>query len=104
VVGPLLKAGKAVEQQTDDLDRKVLNLAHHDAQVRTFMTVPGVGPAVPHPPSPPCLAGHKLGRVSPRRRPIFLHDYRGSSWDKASATSRHMSTPLRSPFASSRLI
>ena len=27
VVGPLLKARKAIEQQTDDLDRKVLKLA-----------------------------------------------------------------------------
>src|SRR5262249_50450562 len=30
--------------QTDDLDRKVLKLARHDAQVRRFMTVPGIGP------------------------------------------------------------
>ena len=44
VVGPLLKARKAIEQQTDDLDRKVLKLARYDAQVRRFMTVPGVGP------------------------------------------------------------
>jgi transposase len=44
VVGPLLKARKAIEQQTDDLDRKVLKLARCDAQVRRFMTVPGVGP------------------------------------------------------------
>jgi transposase len=44
VVGPLLKARKAIEQQTDDLDRKVLKLACYDAQVRRFMTVPGVGP------------------------------------------------------------
>ena len=44
VVGPLLKARQAIEQQTDDLDRKVLNLARHDAQVRRFMTAPGVGP------------------------------------------------------------
>ena len=44
VVGPLLKARKAIEQQTDDLDRKVLKLARYDAQVRSFMTVPGVGP------------------------------------------------------------
>jgi transposase len=34
VVGPLLKARKAIEQQTDDLDRKVLKLARYDAQVR----------------------------------------------------------------------
>ena len=40
VVGPLLKARKAIEQQTDDLDRKVLQLTRYDAQVRRFMTVP----------------------------------------------------------------
>src|SRR5436853_4669369 len=44
VVGPLLKARQAIEQQTDDLDRQVLKLARYDAQVRRFMTVPGVGP------------------------------------------------------------
>jgi len=44
VVGPLLKARKAIEQQTDDLDRKVLKLARNDAQVRRFMSVPGIGP------------------------------------------------------------
>jgi len=44
VVRPLLKARQAIEQQTDDLDRKVLKLARVDAQVRSFMTVPGVGP------------------------------------------------------------
>jgi transposase len=44
VVGPLLKAREAIEQQIDDLDGKVLKLARHDAQVRRFMTVPGVGP------------------------------------------------------------
>src|SRR5213596_2113310 len=44
VVRPLLKARQAIEQQTDDLDRKVLKLARCDAQVRRFMTVPGVGP------------------------------------------------------------
>ena len=27
-----------------DLDRKVLRLARHDAEVRRFMTAPGVGP------------------------------------------------------------
>jgi len=43
-VGPLLKARKAIEQQLDDLDHKVLMLARHDAQVRRFMTAPGVGP------------------------------------------------------------
>ena len=44
MVGPLLKARQAIEQQTDDLDRQVLKLARYDAQVRRFMTVPGVGP------------------------------------------------------------
>src|SRR5207237_1144918 len=44
VVRPLLEARKAIEQQVDDLDRKVLKLARYDAQVRRFMTVPGVGP------------------------------------------------------------
>jgi transposase len=44
VVGPLLKARQAIEQQTDDLDRKVLKLARYHAQVRRFMTVPGIGP------------------------------------------------------------
>jgi len=44
MVGPLIRAREAIEQQIDDLDRKVLKLARHDAQVRRFMTVPGVGP------------------------------------------------------------
>jgi transposase len=44
VVAPLLKAREAIEKQIDDLDRKVLKLAQHDAQIRRFMTVPGVGP------------------------------------------------------------
>jgi transposase len=44
IVGPLLKVREAVEQQIDDLDREVLKLARYDAQVRRFMTVPGVGP------------------------------------------------------------
>jgi transposase len=43
-VGPLLAARTAIEQQVADLDRKVLKLARHDAQVRRFMTTPGVGP------------------------------------------------------------
>ena len=43
-VRPLLEARKAIEQQVDDLDRKVLRLARHDAQVRRFMTTPGIGP------------------------------------------------------------
>ena len=44
VVTPLLKAREAIEKQIDDLDRKVLKLARHDAQIRRFMTVPGIGP------------------------------------------------------------
>ena len=43
-VRPLLEARKAVEQQVCNLDRKVLKLARRDAQVRRFMTTPGVGP------------------------------------------------------------
>jgi transposase len=42
-VRPLLEARKTIEQQVDDLDRKVHKLARHDVQVRRFMTVPGVG-------------------------------------------------------------
>jgi transposase len=44
VVAPLLKAREAIEKQIDDLDGKVLKLARHDAQIRRFMTVPGIGP------------------------------------------------------------
>jgi transposase len=43
-VRPLLEARKATEQQVDDLDRKALKLARYDAQVRRFMTAPGIGP------------------------------------------------------------
>ena len=43
-VKPLLEARKAIEQQVDDLDRKVLKLARYDTQVCRFMTAPGVGP------------------------------------------------------------
>ena len=43
-VRPLLEARKAIERQVGDLDRKVHKLARHDAQVRKFMTVSGVGP------------------------------------------------------------
>ena len=43
-VTPLLKAREAIEQQIEDLDRKVLRLARNNAQVRRFMTAPGVGP------------------------------------------------------------
>jgi transposase len=41
-VSPLLEARMAIEQQIDDLDRKVLKLARHEAQVRRFMTAPGI--------------------------------------------------------------
>jgi transposase len=44
VVRPLLVARAAIEQQVSDLDRKVLTLARRDAQVRRFMTTPGIGP------------------------------------------------------------
>jgi len=44
VVGPLLNARAAMEQQIRDLDGKVHKLARYDAEVRRFMTVPGVGP------------------------------------------------------------
>ena len=44
IVRPLLVARTAIEQQIDDLDRKVRKLARRDEQVRRFMTVPGVGP------------------------------------------------------------
>ena len=43
-IRPLLEARNAVEQQVSEFDRKVMKLARHDAQVRRFMTVPGVGP------------------------------------------------------------
>ena len=43
-VEPLLKAREAIERQIADLDRKVLRLARNNAQVRRFMTAPGVGP------------------------------------------------------------
>jgi transposase len=46
VIRPLLAARKAIEEQVGDLDRKVLQLARHDMQVRSFMTVPGVGPVI----------------------------------------------------------
>ena len=42
-VEPLLKTREVVELQIADLDRKALRLARNDAQVRRFMTVPGVG-------------------------------------------------------------
>ena len=43
-VEPLLKAREAVGDQIADLDRKVMRMARNDAQVRRFMTAPGVGP------------------------------------------------------------
>ena len=42
-VEPLLKAREAIGQQIADFDRKVMRLARDDAQVRRFMTTPGVG-------------------------------------------------------------
>jgi len=43
-VRPLLAARNAIEQQVDDLDRKVMRLARNNAQARRFMTAPGIGP------------------------------------------------------------
>ena len=43
-IEPLLKAREAIGRQIADLDRKVMRLARNDAQVRRFMTAPGVGP------------------------------------------------------------
>jgi transposase len=43
-VAPLLTARVAIEQQIAGLDRKVMKLARSDAQVRRFMTAPGIGP------------------------------------------------------------
>jgi transposase len=43
-VTPLLTARVAIEQQIADLDRKVMMLARSNAQVRQFMTAPGIGP------------------------------------------------------------
>jgi transposase len=43
-VEPLLKAREAVEKQIANLDRKVMQLARNDVQVRRFMTAPGIGP------------------------------------------------------------
>jgi transposase len=37
-IRPLLEARNAVGQQVSELDRKVMKLARHDAQVRRFMT------------------------------------------------------------------
>lgn len=44
VVEPLLKIRDVVGQQIADLDRKIMRLARDDAQVRRFMTTPGIGP------------------------------------------------------------
>jgi len=41
---PLLNTREVIERQIADLDRKVIRLARDHAQVRRFMTVPGVGP------------------------------------------------------------
>ena len=43
-VTPLLIARVAIEQQIADLDSKVMKLARSNAQVRQFMTTPGIGP------------------------------------------------------------
>ncbi len=43
-VEPLLKAREVIERQIANLDRKVMRLARNDAQVRRFMTTPGIGP------------------------------------------------------------
>jgi transposase len=43
-VEPLLRAREAVGRQIADLDGKVMRLARNDAQMRRFMTAPGVGP------------------------------------------------------------
>jgi transposase len=43
-IRPLLEARNAVGEQVSELDRKVMKLARQDAQVRRFMTAPGVGP------------------------------------------------------------
>src|ERR1700719_4635499 len=44
VIRPLLEARNAVEQQVSELDRKVMKLARHVAQIRPFINAPGVGP------------------------------------------------------------
>src|SRR5262245_13185911 len=58
IVAPLLKARKAIEQQIDDLDRRVLKLARHDPEVRRFMTVP-----------PFLVETKRLSPISSRSRP-----------------------------------
>jgi transposase len=44
VVLPLLETRNGIVRQIANLDRKVLMLARNDKQVRSFMTVPGIGP------------------------------------------------------------
>jgi transposase len=44
VIRQPLDARNAVGQQISELDRTVMKLVRHDAQVRRFMTVPGLGP------------------------------------------------------------
>jgi transposase len=41
---PLLETRNGIVCQIAELDRKVLMLARNDSQVRSFMTVPGIGP------------------------------------------------------------
>ena len=41
---PLLDTRNGIIRQIANLDRKVLTLAHSDKQVRSLMTVPGIGP------------------------------------------------------------
>jgi transposase len=41
---PLLETRNNIVRQIADLDRKVLMVARNDKQVRSFMTVPGIGP------------------------------------------------------------
>jgi transposase len=43
-VTPLLNARVAIEQQIADLDRKVMRFARNIAQVKHFITAPGIGP------------------------------------------------------------
>jgi len=42
-IAPLLKARETLEPQIADPDRRVMRLARNNAQVKRFMTVPGVG-------------------------------------------------------------
>jgi transposase len=38
-----MKAREAIKRQIEDLHRKAMRLARNDAQVRRFMTAPGIG-------------------------------------------------------------